>query len=221
MTFVLKDQSQNLKILGWLWYLSERGSFGVLMRQCLIVDDAYYSNVRLKTVVQFQVIAAFEENLVTRPGHNGGDGTSTSSVGTASPDIFQSDTRGPIEGIPVAPNSYSTSKQPQGILDDYKQNNSLQVKYVESFSPHSSHSTLTTGEYHEAVRENGGRHLEGRSSGSDIEGYDGIEHGNEDHDGTAMPVFKREPARKSLKSDHLDRWINMQESYSEVSIDRW
>lgn len=138
-------------------------------------------------------------------------------MGTASPDIFQGDTREPIEGVPVATNSYSNSKQTQRILDDYKQKNSLQVKYVESFSPHSSHSTLTTAENHDAASENGGRHLEGRSSGSDIEGYDKIEHCDEDNDGSDVSVFKREPARKSLKSDHLDRWINMQESYSEVS----
>lgn len=91
------------------------------------------------------------------------------------------------------------------------------MKYVEGFSPHSSHSTLT-GENHESAGENDGRHLEGRSSGSDIEGYEGVEHDDDEtevKDDTS--AFKREPARKSLKSDHLDRWINMQEFYSGVS----
>ncbi|XP_028416675.1 uncharacterized protein LOC114540716 isoform X2 [Dendronephthya gigantea] len=165
--------------------------------------------------VVYKVIASFEENPITRPGHNGGDGTSTSSVGTASPDIFQGDTRGPIEGIPVTSNLHSNDRQPQKILDDYKNKNPLQVKYVEGFSPHSSHSTLT-GESHESARENGCRHLEGRSSGSDIEGYEGVVHDNDETQvKDDMSAFKREPARKSLKSDHLDRWINMQELYSE------
>ena len=50
-----------------------------------------------------QVTASYEENLVCRPGHNGGDGTSTSSVGTASPDIFQGELthlQSPV-GVPV------------------------------------------------------------------------------------------------------------------------
>lgn len=38
-----------------------------------------------------QVIAVFEEQSISRPAHNGGDGMSTSSVGTSSPDIFQSE----------------------------------------------------------------------------------------------------------------------------------
>ena len=90
------------------------------------------------------------------------------------------------------------------------------MKYVENFSPHSSHSTLTSGDNHEETRENGARLLEGRSSGSDIEGCEGVEHGVDDRDENDSSAFKREPARKSLKSDHLDRWIDMQESYSEV-----
>ena len=60
--------------------------------------------------------------------------------------------------------------------------------------------------------------MEGRSSGSDMEGYEGVEHGDDDE--SDISAFRREPARKSLKSDHLDRWIDMQESYSEV-IDRF
>ena len=93
---------------------------------------------------------------------------------------------------------------------------------MESFSPHSSHSTLIAAENHESTREHDGRHLDGRSSGSDVEGYEGIERCDHDNDGNKdegdVSVFKREPARKSLKSDHLDRWINMQESYSEVKL---
>ena len=92
------------------------------------------------------------------------------------------------------------------------------MKYVESFSPHSSHSTLTSGENHEGSRESSARLLEGRSSGSDIEGCEGIEHGDDDRDENDSSAFKREPTRKSLKSDHLDRWIDMQESYSGVSL---
>lgn len=88
----------------------------------------------------------------------------------------------------------------------------MQLKYVESFSPR---STLSSDENHEALEGSGARHLEGRSSGSDVEGYESVNHceRNKDDD---ISVFKREPARKSLKSDHLDRWIDMQESYSEV-----
>ncbi len=92
------------------------------------------------------------------------------------------------------------------------------MKYVESFSPHNSHSTLTSGDNDEATGENGPRHLEGRSSGSDMEGYEGGEHGDDENDESDTSAFKREPARKSLKSDHLDRWIDLQESYSEVSF---
>lgn len=171
----------------------------------------------MKDFVILQVIASFEENLVSRPGHNGGDGTSTSSVGTASPDIFQGEI-GPVEGIPVTATLYSNNKQSQRTLDDYSHKNSLQAKYVESFLPHSLPATLNCDENHDS-REDGGRHLEGRSSGSDIEGCEGVEHGNSDDEknDNEMSAFKRESARKSLKSDHLDRWINMQESYSEVS----
>ena len=94
------------------------------------------------------------------------------------------------------------------------------MKYVDSFSANGSHSTLHSEETAREAIENGGRHLEGRSSGSDVEGYEGLEHGScgdHDHDDASeMSAFKREPARKSLKTDHLDRWINMQETYSEV-----
>ena len=38
----------------------------------------------------FQIIAIFEEQGAPPVPHNGGDGTSASSVGTSSPDIFQS-----------------------------------------------------------------------------------------------------------------------------------
>ena len=37
----------------------------------------------------FQIIAIFEEQGAPPVPHNGGDGTSASSVGTSSPDIFQ------------------------------------------------------------------------------------------------------------------------------------
>ena len=64
--------------------------------------------------------------------------------------------------------------------------------------------------------------LEGRSSGSDIEGYEGNINGDNcsdnDEDLNEISAFKREPTRKSLKSDHLNRWIDMQESYSEVTV---
>ncbi|XP_031549920.1 partitioning defective 3 homolog isoform X2 [Actinia tenebrosa] len=38
-----------------------------------------------------KVIAVFQEQSLNRPYHNGGDGMSTSSIGTASPDIFQAE----------------------------------------------------------------------------------------------------------------------------------
>jgi len=37
-----------------------------------------------------QIVAVYEEQDGRRQQHNGGDGTSASSVGTSSPDIFQS-----------------------------------------------------------------------------------------------------------------------------------
>ena len=40
-------------------------------------------------IVFFQIIAHYEEQDAPPVPHNGGDGTSASSVGTASPDIFQ------------------------------------------------------------------------------------------------------------------------------------
>ena len=39
---------------------------------------------------RFQIIAIYDEQGAPPVPHNGGDGTSASSVGTSSPDIFQS-----------------------------------------------------------------------------------------------------------------------------------
>lgn len=170
------------------------------------------------------MIASYEENLGSRPGHNGGDGTSASSVGTASPDIFQGELNAccPIDGIAVL-NSVYSDEQHQEMTNECKKPASSMVTYVESFSPNGSHLNLNAMEnYAEGVRTSRNRGvLDGKSSGSDFEGYerlndDNSSDHNNDEDENEVSAFTREPARKSLKSDHLDRWISMQESYSGV-----
>ncbi|XP_046847150.1 uncharacterized protein LOC124440768 isoform X3 [Xenia sp. Carnegie-2017] len=131
-----------------------------------------------------KVIASFEENPITRLGHNGGDGTSASSVGTSSPDIFQGNNQKYMD--PNHFQSYSTSDQPPNIVESYKFQSSSQPNDNEFL------------------------HLDGRS---DFNGYQNIY--EEYRDDSNLSQFQRGTARKSLKSDHLDKWIDMQESYVE------
>lgn len=53
--------------------------------------------------------------------------------------------------------------------------------------------------------------MDGRS---DFNGYQNIY--EEYPDDSNLSQFQRGTARKSLKSDHLDKWIDMQESYAGV-----
>lgn len=73
-------------------------------------------------MIIFQVVAVFEEKPVHRPVDNGGDGMSSSSIGTASPDIFQSEFTNIHNGFNTKSSSLPTK--------DENHNNTIPSKLV-------------------------------------------------------------------------------------------
>ena len=150
----------------------------------------------------------FEEKLTRRHSHNGGDGTSASSVGTASPDIFQGDAENTAKDISKVQSNgvqglrgrVSSDTSSRSELSDINENN-FNLRKGSSNNDMHKDSVPTRGSTVKDVHDNSGF-----ESG----------HSSENEDGFSMG---RDLSRKSLFIDHplLERWSDLQDQRIEVS----